>query len=189
MAMVFKRRQIVGFLVFLAIVATGVVFVARNWASVGREGLTGATLVAADAPLRTAPAASRSAAAAGPASPSVDYFATAHLRRAQAESRELDQLQHLAGDAQAGATVRAEAEQQILQMEQSQAAEATAELVLQAKGYPQSLVMLSPSGATVVVGAARFDATDAARVGQAVAQVAGLDPAQVQIVPRGAAPA
>lgn len=183
---VLKRRQIVGFLVLLALVVTGVVFVAHNWASVGREGLSGATLVAATAHLGTTgrTAVAGVVAPEAPASPTAAYFATAHLRRAQAESRELDQLQRLAGDAQAGATVRAEAEQQILQLEQAQAAEATAELVLHAKGYPESLVLLSASGATVVVAATRFGATDAARVGQAVAQVAGLDPAQVQIVPR-----
>lgn len=214
MTMVLRRRHIVGFLVFLVLVAGAVVFLAEHWSAVGGDGISGATLVAAGGPIAgvSAPrttggnrsavpgaavpsgtgAASRSSASPRSAATArstttggtAGYFAAAHLRRAQAESRELAELQQMAGDARATATVRAEAQQQILQLEQLRQEETTAELVLEAKGYPQSLVMLSPSTATVVVAASSFTAADAALVGQAVAQVAGMDPAQVQIVPR-----
>lgn len=194
-AFVLRRRAILGFLVLVALLVAASLFLARNWSLVGGgDGLSGATLVAGRAvvPAGTAGAAGatgtpRPAAAAASATASTaagtGYFAAARLRRAQAESRELAGLQQLAADSSASATVRAEAQQQILQLEQQQQEEVTAELVLQAKGYPQSLVMLAPAGATVVVGTSRFTAADAALVGQAVAQVAGMDPAQVQIVP------
>lgn len=187
------HRRVLSFGVFLVLVAVAAAFIAANWGRVN-EGMAGAALVGA----RSAGAASSGTSAltsdvtgtvpSTSVSDAADYFASAHLRRAQAESRELDQLKQLAADASTSATVRAEAQEQILQREQLQEQESAAELVLQAKGYPQSLVMLRPGGATVVVQAAAFGPADAARVAQAVGGTAGIDPAQVQIVPRGAVP-
>lgn len=185
-------RRVLSFGVFLVLVAAAAAFVAANWGRVNEGAAGAAALVAA----RSAGTAGSGTAAltsdvsdvgAGPVATAgaADYFASAHLRRAQAESREIDQLKQLAADASTSATVRAEAQEQILQREQLQEQESAAELVLQAKGFPQSLVMLRPGGATVVVQATSFGAGDAARVAQAVASTAGIDPAQVQIVPRG----
>lgn len=203
--LVLRRRQILAFAVFIALVVGAVLLVAQHWSAVGRDGLSGATLVAAAVrtssgatsapnttratgrPLTPAVQAAARAEAGGSAGSAAGYFAAARLRRAQSESRERAQLQQLSADGHASATLRAEAGQQLLQLEQLRQEETTAELILQAKGYAQSLVMLTPGGATVIVGASAFTATDAARVGQAVAQVAGLDPAQVQIIPHAVA--
>lgn len=113
-----------------------------------------------------------------------DYFAAARLERAQAESRELDQLEAMADDAGAAATIRAEAEQEILQLDTQQRAESTAEMVLKAKGFTQAIVLLQASGAVVVVEAPHFNAAAAAAVAQVVAGAAGIAPDQVQIVVR-----
>jgi len=202
--MVLTRARVLRFLLLLVLVAAAVVFVTANWRRVNPLAPAGAALVtaaargagtlpvAASAGSATASAASAgsaraSAASAGGSSASAaDYFAAAHLQRAQAESREIAGLQQLAGEPGTAAAVRAEAQEQVLQLEQLQEEEAAAELVLQAKGYPQALVLLHPGGATVVVQAATFGAGPAALVAQAVAAAAGLDAADVQVIARGA---
>ncbi len=196
------RQRVLSFGIFLVLVAAAAAFVAANWGKVN-DSPAGAALVAGRSAGSTTAAGAAGAAAKAnssggtgqPAVPTVtgaaaapagaDYFASAHLRQAQAESREINQLKALASDSGTSPTVRAEAQQQILQREQMQQEEASAELVLQAKGYPESLVMLRPGGATVVVQTSQFGPDDAARIAQAVAATAGLDPSQVQIVPRG----
>jgi stage III sporulation protein AH len=182
------HRRVIDLLLFVALVVGAAAFVAANWGKVsghlGGTSLVSAPLSGTHGAGRARPGSGTAAAPAPATAAAADYFAAAHLQRAQAESRELEQLKRLAADASATAAVRAQAEEQILQLEQQQEEEAQAELVLQAKGYPQSLVLLRPGGATVVVQAAQFGAADAARIAQAVAAVAGVDPAQVQIVPR-----
>ncbi len=180
MIVVLERRRLLGFAVLVALVAAGVVFVARNWAVQGGGAPAGATLVSARPAASSAPP--RTSSAGAPAG----YFAAARLQRDQAESRELADLRALAGDPATSAAVRAQAQEQILQLEQFQQEEAQAELVLQAKGFPQALVLLRPGGATAVVAAPSFDPASAALVAQAVAAAADLDPADVQIVVRGA---
>jgi len=175
---VLHSRRLVGFVVLVVLVVAAVFFVVQNWRRVGAGAPAGATLVSVGTVLRSAPPA-------GPASSAAGYFAAARLQRDTTESRELSELQALAAAGGTAPAVRAEAQEQILQLEQMQAEESTAELVLQAKGYPQALVLLRPGGATVVVQATTFNAASAALVAQAVAGVAGLDPAQVQIVTRG----
>lgn len=189
MAIMLRRRQVAGFLVFLLLMVAAVYFVARHWADLGRPAVSAATLLGAGARVvatTTTPSLAALVGQARSAPAGSGYFASARLRQAQAESRQRASLRQLADAAHASATVRAEAEQELLALERRQAEETTAELVLQAKGYSPSLVLLSPGAATVVVEAAHFDAAAAARVGQAVAQAAGLDPAQVQIVVRPA---
>ena len=192
--MVLTRARVLRFLLLLVLVAAAVVFVTANWRRVNPLAPAGAALVTAAArgagtlPVAaSAGSATASAASAGGSSASAaDYFAAAHLQRAQAESREIAGLQQLAGEPGTAAAVRAEAQEQVLQLEQLQEEEAAAELVLQAKGYPQALVLLHPGGATVVVQAATFGAGPAALVAQAVAAAAGLDAADVQVIARGA---
>lgn len=188
MIVVLERRRLLGFAILVALVAAGVVFVARNWAVQGGGAPAGATLVSArpaasSAPPRTSSAGGPSGA---PAGAPAGYFAAARLQRDQAESRELADLRALAADPATSAAVRAQAQEQILQLEQFQQEEAQAELVLQAKGFPQALVLLRPGGATAVVAAPSFDPASAALVAQAVAAAADLDPADVQIVVRAA---
>jgi stage III sporulation protein AH len=137
------------------------------------------------APAAAAPVGARAVAAAPPR-PSVasgpGYFAAARLARDQAESRELAQLEAMADDPGATPAVRAQAQEEILQLGDLEREEAEAELVLRAKGYPETLVLLEPSGAVVVVEATRFDAAQAALVAQTVASVAGLNPDEIQVV-------
>ncbi len=133
---------------------------------------------------RGSAATGREAQTAGASSSATAYFAAARMQRAQAESRELDQLQAMANDPSASATVRGQAQEALLQLDTMQREEALAEMVLRAKGFSQSIVFLSASGAVVVVQAPRFDAAMAASVGQAVAEVASLQPDQIQIVAR-----
>lgn len=190
--MILERRRLVSFLVLVALVIAAVFFIVQNWRHAAAGAPANATLVSVGTRLGSAPASGPARAAGAPttrsggAQSAADYFAAAHLQRDQAESRELSDLRTLATDSATTAGVRAQAQEQILQLEQMQQEEAASELVLQAKGYPSSLVLLRPGGATVVVQAASFTAADAALVAQAVAGAAGLDPADVQIVPRGA---
>jgi stage III sporulation protein AH len=177
---VLERRRLARFGLLVLLCAAGAAFVARN---LGALEPSGARPAAGPSGAVAVAAPPRSGGAASPAG----YFAAARLQRDQAESRELSQLEALAREPGASTAVRAEAQEQILQLEQMQEEEAQAELVLGAKGFPQSLVLLHPGGATVVVQAAGFDAAAAARVAQAVASVASLDPADVQIVVHGSA--
>jgi stage III sporulation protein AH len=110
------------------------------------------------------------------------YFAAARLERAQAESRELAQLQSLADDPSASPAVRGQAQEEILQLDAMEREQTQAEMVLEAKGFPQAIVFLAANGAVVVVQARHFDAAAAAAVAQAVAQVATIQPDQIQIV-------
>lgn len=115
---------------------------------------------------------------------SASYFAAARMRRAQAESRVLDELEAVADDPATPPAVRAQADEAMLQLDTQQREENTAELVLQAKGFRQAVVLLSTTGAVAVVQASHFTAARAAEVAQAVAAVAAISPAQVQVVVR-----
>ncbi len=191
-----RRRKLVNFGVLVLLVAAGIYFVSRYW-SQGADSVPATALLGASATTsRNTPAQAGGAAAGGsrakattaPAAASgttaaQGALAQARLRQAQAESRELDQLRAVAGNASANATVRAQAQEQIVQLEQFQEEEALAAVVLAAKGFPAAVVMLHAGGATVLVPQGPFDATKAAMVAQAVAAIASLDPSQVQIVP------
>ena len=203
-----RRGRLVKLAVFVVLALGAVWFLARNWygtavgtALSGRGTPRGA---AALAPLSTTQGKSGKTAAGTTGTPgaaaaagtthgpstaprttgAAAYFAAAHLARAQAESRELAEFAALADSPSASAAVRAEAQQQMLQTETWQRDESSAELILQAKGFPEALVLLSGTGAVAVVEAARFNAAMAAEVAQAVASAAGIDPSQVQIVTR-----
>ena len=201
---VIRRREVWRVGILAALVAGAVGLIASQWGVVAQGGVRGATLVwselqgsasrgAATVASRSASVGSGSAipvgsghtAAASHATSVVShgFFAAARLQRASAEGREIDALRHLINGANTSTTARAEASQQLLQLERERQQEVTAELVLAAKGFSKSLVLLRSGGATVVVKVAHFTASQAAEVAQAVASVAGINPAQVQIVP------
>ena len=202
---VVRRREVWRLAILAALVAGAVGLVASQWGVVTQGGVRGATLVwsdlrgglsrvAAPGVARSTSGGSGAAVSSGSSQASVvggatvpaarGYFAAARLRRASAESQEIDALRQVIDGAHTSTTARAEASQQLLQLERERQQEVTAELVLAAKGFSKSLVLLRSGGATVVVRAAPFTASQAAEVAQAVASVAGINPAQVQIVPR-----
>ncbi len=196
---VIRRREVWRLAIFAALVAGAAGLIASQWGVVTQEGMRGAGFAwselrgagaAGTAPAAStkasshAAAATRAVAGAGAvASAAHGYFAAARLQRASAESREIDALRQLIDGAHTASTARAEASQQLLQLERERQQEVTAELVLAAKGFTRSLVLLRSGGATVVVRASHFTASQAAEVAQAVASVAGINPARVQIVP------
>lgn len=191
-----RRRRFLNFSVLVVLVAAGVYFASRYWSKAADSipattVLTGATTTLSGSAPTTgtksgavqASGGSPSSATGAGAPTAQDALAAAKLQQAQAESRELDQLQALAKDPSANATVRAQAAEQVVQLEQFQEEESLAEVVLAAKGFPGAVVMLQAGGATVLVAKGPFDAPKAAMVAQAVASIAGMDPSQVQIVP------
>lgn len=167
----------------VATTAAGKARPSGNVAGVGGRAATGTPSMTRSGGLGSS-ALGAKGLAGPPTASAADYFAAARLERAQAESRELDQLEAMADDAGAAATIRAEAEQEILQLDTQQRAESTAEMVLKAKGFTQAIVLLQASGAVVVVEAPHFNAAAAAAVAQVVAGAAGIAPDQVQIVVR-----
>ncbi len=202
--------RVLTFVVFLAMVALGVYVVAHYRFAVAPASRQGGTLseaalsakdlasgasashlvsgasvaaVASDTSSMAAAIGGSASASASGSSPS-DYFAQAALQQQQAQSKEASQLQSVADDTQASSIARQDAEESLIALDQEVAAQSQADLVLEAKGYPQALVLINGQGAVVVVDAPSFNATDAARIGQAVAEIAGIDPAEVQIIPR-----
>lgn len=183
------RRKVFSFLVFLILVALGVFVVARNGREAAISSKRQTTSPAVHAPKTTqrstasAVADSVSATASSVTNAS-SYFTQAALQQEKAQSQEAAQLQSIVESSASSSLARQEAEQALITLDQEIAAETQAELVLQAKGYAESLVLINGQGAVAVVEAPSFTATDAARIGQAVAEIAGINPDQVQIVPR-----
>ncbi len=183
------RRKVFSFLVFLALVALGVFVVVRNWSEAGVASKGHTTDVTAHS-TKTAERSTTSVVARSASQPassvtnSSSYFSEGALEQEKAQSQEAAQLQAIVESSASSSLARQEAEQALITLDQEIAAETQAELVLQAKGYAQSLVLINGQGAVAVVEAPSFTATDAARIGQAVAEIAGINPDQVQIVPR-----
>ncbi len=184
------RRRLVNLVILAALVSAGGYLVWHSWRQGAGALPASALLTTSRSPAVATSDHGASTAASASAGNSANggggaqnALAAARLARAQAESRELDELRAMAQDKGTTATVRAQAQEEILQLEQMQEEEALAEVVLGAKGMGDAVVVLHAGGAAVLLPPTGLDAATAARAAQAVAAVAGLDPSQVQVVP------
>jgi hypothetical protein len=106
------------------------------------------------------------------------------LQRQRTRSLLAEQLQALAGDANAPAETRAEASRRLLELATLGDREAEAEAVLAARGY-DTVVFIFERGAVVVVArASPLAAQDAAFIGDIVARCAGLSLEDITITAR-----
>ncbi len=126
----------------------------------------------------TPPATSRQHPAEG------DFFATYRLRWEQANSQEMNSLQNIVDDPAADKTDKTQANSLLLDLIREQQQETTITSLLQAKGFPQTAVALTPSSAVVLVKATTLDPVQAARIGDVVTTVTGLPPQDVSIIPQ-----
>ena len=106
------------------------------------------------------------------------------LQRQRTRSLLAEQLQALAGDANAPAETRAEASRRLLELATLGDREAEAEAALAARGY-DTVVFIFERGAVVVVArASPLAAQDAAFIGDIVARCAGLSLEDITITAR-----
>ena len=111
------------------------------------------------------------------------YFAAYRLDREQARAEESRRLQEVIDHPNSTAAARDEASARLLELAAAAQAEQQAEALLKAKGYGETVVILSPSRATVLV-ALELDDSLAAAIAESVDGATGCGFANVVIVNR-----
>ncbi len=173
MLLVNKRQILVRFGAFALLVMLALGYIAYFHQTTGGAGV---------APVRI-PNLSRSASGGGQVAPAGNFFATYRLRWEQANNLEMNSLQAIVDDPSAGKTEKTQANALLLDLIREQQQETAITSLLQAKGFPQTAVALTPSSAVVIVKAAALDRVQAARIGDVVTTVTGLSLQDVSIIP------
>ncbi len=111
------------------------------------------------------------------------FFASARLEREKARSREAETLRRAAEAAGEDEEFRREARRKLLLLGERTRKEKEAEILLQARGYPEALVLLHDQGAVVVVNRLKLDPKDIARIAEVLSEVGGIPRDKVRVVP------
>lgn len=111
------------------------------------------------------------------------FFAGARLERERARSREAETLRRAAEAAQEDEEFRRAARQRLLLLGERTRKEKEAEILLRARGYAEALVLFHDRGAVVIVGRARMNPRDTARIAETVAEVGGIPGDKVRVIP------
>lgn len=123
--------------------------------------------------------------AAGDASSSSGYFASARLNRQEARDSALTILQDAAADENADAAMKEETAMAIQSLADYTVAEAQIENLVTAKGYADCIAFISDNSVSVVVSTGGSELTDAdvAKIMEIVTDETGCEASQVKIIP------
>lgn len=115
---------------------------------------------------------------AAPATARVSAIETA-IERERARSRRLEVLKALAAEPAATSLTRDEAQRRLLDELDRAAKEEDLVEVLEAEGFPDSLVVLTSRGLTLSIHGRRLDPVTAARLGELASRMTGLSPERI----------
>ena len=142
-----------------------------------------ALVEAADGEMQTAAAAADGDAAAAEGEEAGALFSAYRLERESSRDEELALLQGIIDDPASSETARSDAEQRRLAVARAMENEAAAESLLQAKGFGETVVLVSGEQATVICDL-ELDTASASQIAGAVAECCGVSFENVIIVNR-----
>lgn len=168
------REWLMVTLVVMGLVAVVVLFVPLR-----REGQkpSSAKAVATGQPSVEAPPR----VAAGPDRLSGDVFADLRLERERGRSRQEEMFSKIVADPATQSDLRTAAQQESWRLTRQIALEGELEGLLRAEGYPQVLVMLRDSEATVIIQSVKLIPDEVAGIAALVSQIAGVSPENIQV--------
>lgn len=112
------------------------------------------------------------------------FFVEFRLNRERIRGEQLALLKEIVNNPATTGDTRQRAQERLLSISQNMTREMEVENLIRARGYRDAAVCLENGGATVVVEAGRFAATDAARIADLVTRNTGVGMQNVVIIPR-----
>lgn len=106
------------------------------------------------------------------------------LRREQGHSMQVELLQEVARDPETSPLVKQEAQKRILELSRLAQLEINLTGLLETEGFVNPLVVASEHGVTVSLATTTLSPEEAARVGDLVSRMSGIDPKKVIILER-----
>ncbi len=185
--MVFERRGLVRFLVFLLLVAVSVGYIALKQGSLRRNLTPDRDQKVSGVAIGTNSATGTTAATgAGTGSPTAtqDFFVDYRLDRDRVRSQQIEQLRELVNNPKADDQTRREAGQRWLRMTDEMGREVELEGLIRSKGFEDAVVLLRDGAAVVIVKAKELTQVEVARIADMTAKVAGVKPENINIVPK-----
>lgn len=119
-----------------------------------------------------------------PELPEADYFVEYRLERDRVRSQEIEILQEIVNNQNFTAEARQEAQHRLLALTQIMDQELELEAVMEAKGFPESMLFIRPDSVTVIVRAAKLQPEEAAQIADLVSRGTGQPAGNIVIVPR-----
>ncbi|MHB0886620.1 MAG: SpoIIIAH-like family protein [Bacillota bacterium] len=185
--MIFERRGLVRFLVFLLLVAVSVGYVALKQGTLKRnltpdrdQKVSGVALGSKDTTGTTA-----TTGTGGPQTPATqDFFVDYRLDRDRVRSQQIEQLRELVNNPKADDQTRREAGQRWLQLTDEMGREVELEGLIRSKGFEDAVVLVRDGAAVVIVKAKELTQVEVARIADMTAKVAGVKPENINIVPK-----
>jgi stage III sporulation protein AH len=110
------------------------------------------------------------------------FFVEYRLERDRVRGQELEMLNDITNNAQAGVETRREAELQILRLVELMERELIVENMLKAQGYPDAIYFGGKDGVTVMIHAEHLGEEEFWRIADMVAAVAGISREKVQVI-------
>ncbi len=182
--MIFERRSLVRFLIFLLLVALSVGYVALKQGTLKRNLTPGRDQkVVGDSVGRTAAGAGTGTTTGGTL-PAQDFFIDYRLDRDRVRSQQTEQLRELVNNPKADDQTRREAGQRWLKMTDEMGREVELEGLIRSKGFEDAVVLLRDGAAVVIVKAKELTQVEVARIADITAKVGGVKPENINIVPK-----
>ncbi len=110
------------------------------------------------------------------------FFVEYRLERDRVRGQELEMLNDIISNPQAGVETRREAELQILNLVELMEKELIVENMLKAQGYPDAIYFGGKDGVTVMIHTAQLNEEEFFRISDMVSAVAGVSREKVQVI-------
>ena len=178
-----RKMQQIGLLLVLAVAVWCLWLVSRQEGSLRLVDNSAATLATTATPADLAAPVATTAATGTTASATTaaDILGEYRLERDRARSAQLELLRSAADDDDLSAEHRRQLQDELIQLMQKSEQEAQVEALLAAGGYQRPVVVLTKSGATVVL-LGILTKEDAMRIGELVARVCSISQENVTIM-------
>jgi len=193
--MLYGRRGLVRFLIFLLLIAVSVGYVALKQGTLKRN-LTprrdqkvnledvGRAVLGTSGGASGVASGSGSGSTAGASLPAQDFFIDYRLDRDRVRSQQIEQLRELMNNPKADEATRSEAGQRWLKMTDEMGREVELEGLIRSKGFEDAVVLLRDNAAVVIVKAKELTQVEVARIADLTAKVGGVKPENISIVPK-----
>lgn len=114
-----------------------------------------------------------------------DYFIEYRLQRDKVRSQEIKMLENIVNNPNSTAEARQEAQRRLLDITTEMEQELELEAVLEAKGYPETVVFIRSEEVTVVVNTPELSPEEATRIADVVSRSTGKKLEDIVIIPKG----